>query len=120
MNKLEIFAENHLALTKASLWSYLTLCIIIAIGSVGFGILMIEEMIFVCTGHNTLLQNVGLDMTGESKYCSNTEKHNYLTNSILEIVASFGFAYMMLGGYYFSKRWLNKHPNDENAQRSRS
>ena len=109
MNKLELFAENHIALTRRSLQSFLVISFVLWIGSWSFGSLLIEEMVSACTNHNTLLQTLGLNLNGINKYCSNTEKHTYLTNSLVEIGVCFAYGYMMINGITFSKKWLDSH-----------
>ena len=86
---------------KKKAWlSWGIVCAIISIPSGAFTVLTIEELGSVCLNQTTLLQHLGLTLDGIGKYCTNTDKHNYLNNSIIEIVGSGGFTWMMLCGYY--------------------
>ena len=86
---------------KKKAWlSWGIICAIVSVGSGSFTFVVVEELGSVCLHQTTLLQHLGLPLEGIDKYCTNTEKHSYLNNSILEIVASGGFTWMMLNGYH--------------------
>lgn len=86
---------------KKKVWlSWGIICAFVSVSSGSFTIVVIEELTSVCLHQTTLLEHLGLPLPDVEKYCTNTEKHSYLANSILEIIACGGFTFMMLNGYH--------------------
>ena len=86
---------------KKKVWlSWGIICAIVSVASGSFTLIVIEELGSACLHQTTLLEHLGLPLPDVQKYCTNTDKHSYLTNSIIEIIASGGFTFMMLNGYH--------------------
>lgn len=103
---------------KKKVWlSWGIICAVMSVGSGAFTIILIEELGSTCLHQTTLFQKLGLPLPDIEKYCTNTEKHSYLNNSLLEIVGIGGYCWMMLCGYYTGmKGWklgspFPKRPN---------
>lgn len=115
--KIEQFAREHRRLSKGALIGMLSLGIIVWIPSFIFGGILVEEMINACTNHTTVLQTLGLHLDGLNKFCSNTDKHTYLTTSLIEIASVFGLGIQSWWLSGFSLKWIRKlssnKPNDE-------
>lgn len=97
---------------KKKAWlSWGIICAIVSVGSGSFTFVLIEELGSVCLHQTTLLEHLGLPLSGIEKYCTNTDKHSYLNNSLIEIVGSAGYTWMMLCGYYNGmKGWKTGSP----------
>lgn len=100
---------------KKKVWlSWGIICAIVSISSGSFTFIVIEELGSACLHQTTLLEYLGLPLSGVEKYCTNTSQHSYLTNSIIEIIGYGGFTFMMLNGYYQGmKGWKTGSPFDK-------